>query len=232
MTKFLRVATAALLATTLVLTAARSQSFLLAGGPAGLVTSKTVTDDIKATDEQVQKLKAWAKEHQDKQREFFKAFKDSSDGERAKQRTALTADAWKAVGKVLKDDQVKRLKQIELQVAGTSAFSRPEVAEALKITDDQKDRIEESLGFVAEDLQALNKEFGGNGFFPPKLDNNKKKEYDAKLAELSKKRTIAMYDGLTADQKAKWKEMTGDPIDVAKVQAESRPNFGNFKKKD
>jgi hypothetical protein len=232
--KFMRVAMVTLLATMVMLTVAQSRQFGggFGGGPAGLVNSKTALADIKATEEQVEKLKEWAKDYQGKQMEFFKGFKDMSKEERTEKQAALTADAWKGIGKVLKEDQVKRLKQIELQVAGVGAFMRPDVSEALKITDDQKGKIGESMGGMFKDMQALREEFGLKGFGGAKLEGDKQKEYDKKLAKLTKEMMSTVQDAMTDDQKKKWKEMVGDPIDVQKVQAESRPNFGNFKKKD
>lgn len=239
MLKFMRVAMVTLLATLVMLTVAQSRQFGggfgLGGGPAGLVNSKTAMADIKATEEQVEKLKEWAKEYQGKQMEFFKGAKDLSKEERTEKQAAMTKDAWEAVGKVLKEDQVKRLKQIELQVAGTGAFMRADVSEALKITDDQKGKIGESMGSLFKDMKELNEEFGikgFGGFGGAKLEGDKKKDYDKKLAKLNKEMMAAAQDAMTDDQKKKWKEMTGEPIDVQKVQAESRPQFGNFKKKD
>jgi len=230
-----RFTTATLLAVLMCITVAQSRQGFgggFGGGPAGLVNSKTALADIKATEEQIEKLKEWSKEYQAKQMEFFKGFKDMSKEERTEKQAAMTADAWKGIGKVLKEDQVKRLKQIDLQVAGTGAFMRPAVAEELKITDDQKGKIQESMGSMFKDRQALNEEFGVKGFGGAKLEGDKQKEYDKKLAKLNKEMMAAVQDAMTDDQKKKWKEMTGDPIDVAKVQTESRPNFGGFKKKD
>lgn len=237
MKQFVRCAMVTLLAMLVMLTAAQSRQFGggFGGGPAGLVNSKTAMTDIKATDDQVEKLKEWAKEYQDKQREFFKGFKDMSKEERTEKQAALTKDAWAAIGKVLKDDQVKRLKQIEIQVAGVGAFLRPDVSEALKITDDQKGKLQESMGSVFKDIMALNEEFGIKGFGgggAAKLEGDKKKDYDKKIAKLNKEMMSGVQDVMTDEQKKKWKEMTGEPIDVQKVQAESRPTFGNFKKKD
>ena len=47
----------------------------------------------------------------------------------------------KAVGEFLKPEQVTRLKQISYQTRGAMAFSDPEIAKKLNITDAQKDEI-------------------------------------------------------------------------------------------
>ena len=56
----------------------------------------------------------------------------------------LNASAFKAAGEFLKPEQITRLKQIALhQVRGAQAFSDPEVAKKLNITDAQKSEIQE-----------------------------------------------------------------------------------------
>src|SRR5436309_3275652 len=80
MRKYARYATAFLLAAGMVGLAVAQQRQggmgFGGGGPAGLVNSKTVLADIKATDEQATKLKEWAKDYQAKQFASFKDFKD------------------------------------------------------------------------------------------------------------------------------------------------------------
>lgn len=235
MRKYVRYATAALLAVGMVgLAAAQRQGgggFGGGGGPANLINSKTVLADIKATDEQTTKLKEWAKDYQAKQFASFKDFKDLSKEERAERMAKNTEDAWKAIGGVLKEDQVKRLKQIELQVGGAFVYSRKDVAEALKISDDQKEKIRDASQSMFKEMQDLREEYGIKGFGAPKLDADKQKEYEKKSAAITKDLNAKVQGILTDEQKTKWKEMTGEPIDVAKVQAESRPQFGGGKRK-
>ena len=235
MRKIVRYSTAAILAAGMVGLAAAQQrqggGGFGFGGPATLVNSKTVQADIKATDEQVTKLKDWAKDYQAKQFSSFKDFKDLSKEERAEKMTAASEKAWKEIGEILKPEQVKRLKQIDLQVSGIRAYSNKEVAEALKITDEQKEKIRDAGMAMGKEMADLREEYGIKGFGGPKLDADKQKEYDKKLAAINKDLTTKVTGLLTDEQKAKWKELTGDPIDVAKVQAESRPTGGFTRKK-
>lgn len=235
MRKYTRYVTAALLAASMVgLAIAQRQGgggFGFGGGPATLINSKTVLADIKATDDQVAKLRDWAKDYQSKMFASFKDFKDLSKEERAERMAKTTDDAWKSVGEILKDEQVKRLKQIDLQVAGAQAYSRKEVAEALKISEDQRGKMQDAGMALFQEMRDLREEYGLKGFGGPKLDADKQKEYDKKMAAITKDFNTKLQTVLTDEQKAKWKEMTGEPIDVAKVQAESRPQFGGGRKK-
>ena len=52
----------------------------------------------------------------------------------------MNESALKAVGEFLKPEQITRLKQISYQQRGAQAFSDPEVAKKLNLTDAQKTR--------------------------------------------------------------------------------------------
>ena len=53
----------------------------------------------------------------------------------------VRAENEKALAKILKPEQWKRLKQIYYQRQGGKAFTDPEVAKAIQLTGDQKKRI-------------------------------------------------------------------------------------------
>ena len=54
----------------------------------------------------------------------------------------MNASTLKAVGEFLKPEQITRLKQISYQARGAQAFSDPEVAKKLNLTDTQKTDIQ------------------------------------------------------------------------------------------
>ena len=178
----------------------------------GVAMQYHLASDLKATDDQVSKLKEWAKEYQTAQFKSFADFKDLSNEEKAERRAKSTEEAWKAIGGVLKEDQVKRLKQIELQVGGAFVYSRKDVAEALKISDDQKEKIRDASQSMFKEMADLREEYGIKGFGAPKLDADKQKEYEKKSAAITKDLTTKIQGTLTDEQKTKWKEMTGEPF--------------------
>jgi hypothetical protein len=161
-----------------------------------LANQKSVQEDLKMDDTQVEKVK----ELQKKQFASFKGFKELSKEEQAAKRKEINQANDKAVAEILKSDQNKRLKQISFQLKEKSgrAFTDPEVIAALKISDDQKDK-----------LTAIQKETGTQ---MKELRNEGTDEAKTKIAELqksSKAKTLAV---LTDDQKKQWKEMTGEPF--------------------
>jgi Spy/CpxP family protein refolding chaperone len=207
-------------------------------GPAQLVASKTVQTALKLTDEQVGKLKEWGQEFGRKQfegmRERFQELQGMEPAERQAKMAGWQAEAsekaYKELAEVLKPEQVARMKQIEVQVAGPRAFTMPEVAKALKLTDDQKDKLKDAQQAMQREVFELMQEAG----FRPgeRPDPAKMQEVNKKRAGLEKEFMAKAREALTAEQQDAWKGVIGEPVDVAKVQEESRPQFPRKKKDD
>ena len=123
-------------------------------GAAGLLRNDKVQEELKLTDDQksdVQKagdtVRAKYKDDMDKARSGMDFQKM---GELAK---AQGEDMEKAVAGVLKPEQSKRLKQIEVQAAGLAAFSMDDVQSALKLTDAQKKDAKDATDALQKDVQ-------------------------------------------------------------------------------
>src|SRR5690349_6945819 len=74
----------------------------------------------------------------------------------------INDETMKGVSKVLKPEQLTRLKQIELQRASFAAFTRPDVQEALKLTTEQKEKVKTITDEANKDIQAA-RGAGGQG---------------------------------------------------------------------
>ena len=156
---------------------------------------KSVQEDLKVTDEQAKTIAGIA----EKQREAMRGLgRDASQEDRQKVREQATANE-KTLSETLQPEQLKRLKQIALQQQGLAAAERPEIAESLQLTSEQKDKIrdvlQESRGKMRELFQ------GGN-----------REEAMAKVAEQRKANNEKLLALLTDEQKTKWKELTGEPF--------------------
>jgi hypothetical protein len=222
------------------------------GGVAQIVTNKAVHEDLKMTDEQVTKVTEWAKEFRTKSMEIMKekgvefgggGGKGGGKGgfgqqtpEQLEKMAAATAEvskvAYKELGDVLKKEQVDRLKQIDRQNMGVSAFSDTEVSTALKLTDSQKTSIKGLSGDLAKDRREIMTEAGlggggkggggkGGGFDPEKMA-----EVNKKVQKVQKEYVGKAIDLLDDEQKKTWKIMTGEPFDLSKLTG------GGMRKKD
>jgi Spy/CpxP family protein refolding chaperone len=166
------------------------------GGTIFLLGQKSVQDELKLSDEQVTKVK----ELVDKQREAFQGLGDLSQEERRSKFQEMAKANDKAVAEILKPQQLKRVKQIALQqqVSRALAFTlnNEEIAKALNITDEQKDKIREIQTKAREETQGLGRD--EEGF--------------KKRQEVMKATNEKVMGVLTAQQKTRLKEMQGEPF--------------------
>jgi len=162
----------------------------------GLLGQKSVQDELKLSEDQLKKLG----ELREKQRGSFGELRNLDREARRKKMEEMRAENEKALADVLKPEQLKRLKQISLQVGGASAFADPKVADELKLTSEQKDKIQ---SIQQESRQSLRGLFQGGG---------DREEARKKFAEARKSANEKAMAVLTPEQQSKWKEMTGEPF--------------------
>jgi Spy/CpxP family protein refolding chaperone len=167
------------------------------GGTLFLLQAKSVQEELKLSGDQVKKITELA----EKQRS---AMKDVPREERRAKREELAKANNKAIGEILKPEQLKRVKQIALQQQGVMALTfNEEVAKALKISEDQKDKIREIQSKMREEMRGA---FGDQ----------------EKMQKLRKQMSEKVMGVLTAEQKTKLKEMQGEPF-KGEIP---RPQFG------
>jgi Spy/CpxP family protein refolding chaperone len=162
--------------------------------PFAMIRQKSVQDELKMSKEQQGKLKEVMTGIRDQLLELIE------NGEREKAR-ALIKKHEKDILTVLTSEQVKRLKEIILQVHGIWAMTVPETAKELQITAEQKEKI---LALQTETEKQMKKIFEGEAA--------SRKEAQQKMAELHKSANDKALLLFTDAQKAKWKEMAGEPF--------------------
>jgi hypothetical protein len=178
-------------------TPAQAQFTGYGAGGQFLLLNKSVQEELKLSKEQLEKLK-------DKVEDVLGGFKDKlakiremEPEDRAKLMDSITDKTNKIVVDVLDKDQVKRLREIDLQQRGPMALYDPEVRKALDITEKQLKELKE---LAAETNKALHKAH----------DDKDQKAIDAAIESGLKK----LGDLLTDEQKKKWKEMLGKSFTV------------------
>lgn len=170
------------------------------GGILFLLGQKSVQEELKLSDEQIKKVQ----EMSEKQRESMQGLRDLDQEERRTKMQELTQASQKAVAQTLKPEQLKRAKQIALQQP--NAITGEEVAKELNITDEQKEKMREIRMQSFEEMRDLGRD----------------EEGAKKRQELTKATNEKMLAVLTAEQKAKLKELQGEPF-KGKIE---RPQFG------
>ena len=136
-----------------------------------LLRSPQVQTELKLTDDQKGKVGALA-------------------GERGSAK-----DAEPKIAEILKPEQLARLKQIHLQVAGVQGLNNPEVVKALALTDDQRSKIKALQDDARTKMQGM--------------QGMSREERMAKMLEIRKENMAKALEILTPPQKEQFTKLQG-----------------------
>jgi len=197
------------------------QFFLAPGGrgsgPSQLVLREDVQKELSLTADQKKKVETVnQKIREELQAEFAKlATLDGRERDRKKMELAkrITKKSTTAMEEILAPAQMKRLKEIALQHAGVQGLRNTDVEDALKLTDDQKERIQKIMQGAIADLRYLFEHTEGA------YEESQKKAVEIRNQCYAKALTV-----LTAEQRKTWKDLQGAPFHVhTKTVAQINP---------
>jgi Spy/CpxP family protein refolding chaperone len=165
----------------------------------GLARSASVQKELKLTDEQAEKLNSALKDHLNNVRDSLPG-KDATPEQGAKFMKKMADDFNKALAGVLKPEQLKRFKQIELQQIG---LRDQNAQKELKLSDEQITKIREIADKARAERKKIREDTQSN------LDEVRDKS--AKLRKETREKELAV---LSDAQKTQWQEMIGEPFEV------------------
>ncbi len=185
----------------------------MGGGGANILAMPEVQSELKLSDEQKTKVTDMVTKLRQARQGGGQDFRSLSPEERAKMQADRRAEEEKQVGGILNADQQKRYHQLTLQRQGLSAVLDKPVADELKLTDEQRTKIEAARTEQMTEMRSLFQ--GGAGGDRTAMREKMmamQKQMDEKIAAI-----------LTDDQKKQWKEMLGAsftfPAPTARVGA-------------
>jgi Spy/CpxP family protein refolding chaperone len=182
------------------------------GGLVGLVMREDVQQEIQLVDEQLDKVAAVAEESRENMWDELRSLRDETrdlgDEERRERfrskMAELSADTEAKLAKALLPHQLQRLKQIDLQTRMQSRFegglSSRAVADALELSEEQRENLEQRAEEVRQELQ------------------DKIRQAQAEARE-------KLLDVLTPEQKAKLQELTGEAFQMNEDRFFGRGGF-------
>src|SRR5262245_2313115 len=190
------------------------------GGFQFLLANASVQEELKVGDDQKTKIQEFSTKEREEMMARFQGGERPTPEQLAENQKKTNDARAKFAKETLKPDQLKRYNGIRLQQLGVMAFKEPEVQTSLKLTGDQK----EKMNALAEDYTKDRNESspmgrrggggggggkggGGRGFG---LDP----ETQQKLAKLSKDFMTKAEKVLTDGQQSEWKELVGKPFEV------------------
>jgi hypothetical protein len=177
----------------------------MGGNLAMLLANSGVQKELKLDDQQAEKSKELAEKTREKMQEVRESLQGLEGEERRTKQQEIFREmnesTLKAVGAFLKPEQITRLKQISYQQRGAQAFSDPEVAKKLNLTDNQK-----------SDIQTIIEE--SRSELPSREDFQNDREAAMKKAQEVNKETLTKAAGKLNDEQQKtWKELIGSPFE-------------------
>ena len=161
-----------------------------------LLRFKAVRDDLKLTRPEARKISEFTEQQWKKEQEVEKI---ADEKERDRRFDEMTREDERFLQENLTPEQKKRLDQITLQVAGLLWITRPEVAAALNLTDEQKQKVVELQKAARKEMEEL-------------LYSETRRDRQAELRkhqEACKQRVLEL---LTDEQEAKYNELIGEPF--------------------
>lgn len=199
---------------------------MMGGGSGGLLMLlgiEQVQKELKLSDEQNAKLRELGEKLRSEMQQQFAGMEKLTEEQRRarmaelrekmqKEGEARAAETQKQIAAILKPEQLKRLKQIQLQQEGPAALRRPEVAEALGLSKDQLDQLEKIADESREKMQELfraGREADKQAQQPRRFPESREKFQE--IRKDSEKRSMGV---LTAEQKKKLGEMLGEPFEL------------------
>jgi hypothetical protein len=132
---------------------------------------------------------------------------------------------WDGLSKVLDPEQLKRLKQIDLQQRDYMAFADPSLQKTLKLTNDQKESIKIILADADKELAGILDGVKGaltGGFAKGGLQALT--SIPEKAASIRKDTRERCTDVLNLEQKRMWMEMVGEDfrLDLPKIDSKKK----------
>jgi Spy/CpxP family protein refolding chaperone len=170
------------------------------GGPmlmVGLLRSPQVQQELKLTDQQRQQLEQLGEQWREKMR----GLRDLPPEERRQKVEGMRAEVEKQLATILNEQQMKRLKQIALQVEGYAALERPEIADQVGLTKEQRQKIRDILRQADEKRREAFQQGQGDRQAAFQRMREIRQWVDGEIEKL-----------LTAEQKKKWQELVGAPF--------------------
>jgi hypothetical protein len=180
-------------------------------GGSFVVFRAKVHEDLKLSNEQKEKLEQHLQERIPETMQFFQKIDGLKGEEREKEIKAYRPKAQEKLAaflkETLKDDQRKRLRQLELQQEGAFVLhhGEGEIGKNLKVTDEQRKQFMAVIQDLQKKIEPLIKEAqsGGNSH-----------EIWPKIMKIRREHEGRIVDLLTDSQKKQWKEMVGKALNL------------------
>ena len=182
---------------------------------ADLATADEVQAELKMSDEQKSKAEEIRDQLRSDRRDLFQSGFGGFNEIRGEME-ALDRKASAGLMELLDEVQRERLQGIAIQVNGPLELNDPAVGEKLQLTDEQRTKLEEVR---EENSQAVRDAFQDAG----DLSREERREKFSELAETTSDNLLGV---LTDDQRSRFDQMQGAPVEIDRSQFRGRGRRG------
>ena len=151
----------------------------------GLAQMPEVQKALKLTDDEKAFVKLLAEDIREQDREFNDLPREERFAKFRERMQNRSKEVTEQLTEIVGEERGKRLNQIRMQLMGPMALFMPGAADSLNISEEQRDQIRQAMREVEEEMRDL----------------------------VRQKQLEKLHGILDSDQKAKWKEIIGAPID-------------------
>lgn len=206
------------------------------GSMLGLLSIEEVQKEIKVDEDQLAAVKKLRDGMRGERMDFSK-IREASEEERQKMFAEMrekgekrAKEATEQLEMVLMPGQLDRLREIWIQTMGLTALQNKEIAEELKITSEQTEKIkkagEEIQTTMREKFQEMRE--GGGGFSRENFAEMREKMQEM-MGTIRKDHEDKVMGVLTSDQKKQFEKMKGEKFEMPERRGGpggGRPQFG------
>ena len=166
-----------------------------------LLGEKDVQADLNLNWAERQRFDTIAHKYSEQRNDMLQGYQDLSTNERRERFLKLARESEMVTQSILSEQQLQRLKQINIQLQGITAFNQPEIADQLKLTQSQRELMRQ-IEIETFILLQMNESTGSHG----KMSPHKEKR---RILNLSMEKSL---EALTPEQLTIWKKIVGAPF--------------------
>jgi hypothetical protein len=181
------------------------------GGPGMMMMGGQMGEELGITEAQQEQMRAAMQEMMEEMRASRDEGEELSQEDRMARMTEMREAMQQKVEGILTTEQVERSGQLRLQMEGTRALSRDEVAEDLGLSTEQKGQLEA----IGERVRSQMEEMGQAMRDGDQTDREAARERFTALRERADQARMSV---LTDDQKTQLEEMKGEPFEFQRQE--------------
>ncbi|HTU90049.1 MAG TPA: hypothetical protein VMF69_08125 [Gemmataceae bacterium] len=174
-----------------------------------LLSNVQVQEELKLSEDQLKKIEELKAELKTKRSQELAALRSLNLEERTKKMQDIIKSNEAAYAKILSRQQLRRAEQIYLQLRGPTSLIVPQVRAALKITNEQEEKMTAIMRESSREYR-----------------NSRENRGQKTLTEINKRRDEEILNVLTPAQKAKWKQLLGELFNREPRRTEEKKQSG------